>query len=445
MMNRHDVLELANDSLIPVWLKEREAQQKLEDWAAGKHTPPYKPAEANAEYKALLSKSSVPLLGLVVKILSQGLEITDYEPGNADNHDLLWAIWKANRMPERQRRLWRAALTGGIGYALGLPGVPTPVVKLFSGKNMIAVYQDPEFDEWPMFAAYGSPASPTSFHFNIVDETSVYTLGMNATGGDVEFITFNEHGAGVTPVVRFMGETDTEGNVTGEVEPLIPIQASIDQSKFDMLMTQTFASYKIRYAAGMATPETDAEAEQIKLILGRDRILVSDNPETKFGTLDGTDLLQYIEASKASKQELATVAQISHKYVVGAQSNTSSGAEAQAADEASTMRKIHDYTRSFGESNEQLNRLTGLLAGIPGAWEDYDGVTSWRDSAIRSLAQIADAVQKLGDEKLGIPKEALWGMLPDVGPGMVKKWRELADSDPLGQLVKSLNAEPDGA
>lgn len=437
-MNQKDVIELAQDRLIPAWLKERERQKRFIDWAVGNHEKPFKPREANREYDALLEKSTVPLIGLAVRILRQGIEVVDYEPGIKEHKDQLWAAWNANRMRGRQKRLWRAALTGGLGYTLVLPGDPVPVIKIFSGKNMIAVYQDVEYDEWPMFAAEGTAASSSKFHFNIYDEDAQYTLQMDPNGGEVSFIEFKEHGAGVCPVIRYMGETDDEGNVTGEVEPLIPIQASIDQSKFDLLMTETFSSWKIRYASGMATPETDEERERIKLVLSQDRILVSDNPETKFGTLDGTDLAGYIEAGKASKEELASVAQITHKAIVGAKSNTSNGADAQAADESSTMRKITDYTGAFAEGIGQLNRLTGHYLGLEGAWDDYAGVVTFRDSAIRSLAQVADAIGKLADPKLGIPKEALWAMLPTVEADTIKRWKEMAKDTPLGVLAAGL-------
>lgn len=437
-MRRNAVLELAKDRLIPLWLKEREAQTVLAEWARGKHVVPFKPHEANKEYEALLEKSPVPLIGLAIRILRQGIEVIDYTPGIDEHKKPLWAAWNANRMRGRQKRLWRAALTGGIGYTLTLPGEPVPVTKIYSGRNMISVYQDAEYDEWPMYAAEGTASSSSKFHFNIFDDELQYTLEMNAEGTEVVYIEEKAHEAGVCPVVRFLAETDDEGNVTGEVEPLIPIQASIDQSKFDLLMTQTFSSFKIRYAAGMATPETDEEREKIKLVLAQDRILVSDDPSTKFGTLDGTELSGYIEAGKASKEELASVAQIPQKAIVGAQSNTSNGAEAQAADEASTMRKISDYTGSFSEGIGQLNRLTGHYLGLDGAWDDYDGVTTFRDSAIRSLAQVADAIGKLSDPKLGIPKEALWAMLPEVGPDTIAKWKRMVKETPLGALVEGL-------
>lgn len=436
-MNKAEVLELANSVLIPDWLKERERQQKLEAWAKGDHSKPYRPRETTAEYDAIEENSRVPLLGLIVRIFGQGLELIDYAPGDAAHHERLWRIWTANQMQSRQKRLWKAAFTGGIGYALVLPGDPVPQIKLHSAKNMIAVYQDPEFDEWPMYAAVGTPASGTHYHFRVFDEANIYTLGMNAEGGAVEYITTDEHQSGVTPVVRFAGEMDTEGAVEGEVERLIPIQAAIDQAKFDLQMTQTFSSFKIRYATGMAAPDDKDEASRVKMVLAQDRILLSENAESKFGTLDGTDLLGYIESGKASKQELATIAQVSPKAIVGAQANTANGAEAQAADEASTMRKLLDFETVFSPSIGQLFRLAGALDGVEGSAADYAGRCTWRDSEIRSLAQIADAVAKLADDRLGIPREALWEMLPGVTPEKVTAWKSY-QGDAFSELLEGI-------
>lgn len=436
-MKKHEVVELAREVLIPEWQKEREFQKRLEAWAKGEHERPFRPKETNGEYEAIEQNSKVPLLGLIVRIFGQGLELIDYMPGLDGKHDELWSIWTANQMPARQKRLWKAAFTGGIGYAQSLPGDTAPQIKLFSAKNMIAVYQDPEYDEWPMYAAEGTPANSTHFHFRVLDDDKVYTLGMDAEGSNVEFITEEGHGSGVTPIVRFAGEVDTEGSVEGEVERLIPIQAAIDQAKFDLQMTQTFSSFKIRYATGMAKPEDAEESERVKLVLAQDRILMSENPESKFGTLDGTDLLGYIESGKASKQELATIAQVSPKAIVGAQANTANGAEAQAADEASTMRKLSDFETVFSPSIGQLFRLAGSQAGIEGAAADYAGRCTWRDSEIRSLAQIADAVAKLADDKLGIPREALWEMLPGVTPEKVKAWKSY-QGDVFAELLEGI-------
>lgn len=101
------------------------------------------------------------------------------------------------------------------------------------------------------------------------------------------------------------------------------------------------------------------------------------------------------------------------------------------------MRKLSDFETVFSPAVGQLFRLTGSLAGVEGAAADYEGRCTWRDSEIRSLAQIADAVAKLADDRLGIPREALWEMLPGVTPEKVKAWKSY-QGDAFSELLEGI-------
>lgn len=430
-------LEQASGLLIPLWQKERERQTVLRDWGRGKHVPPFKPREADRELEALLEKSPVPLIDVVLRVLTQTLEITDYVPGIREHKDRLWEIWRRNLLPVRQKRLYRAAFQGGNSFALALPGDVAPVVKVFSARNMVAVYQDPEADEWPMAAAYTETADTRHYHFHVLDDEVDHVIQIDAEGGKPQYIEERRHDVGIVPVVRYAGDVDDEGIVYGEVERLIPIQANIDQTNFDRLLTQSYSSWKIRYITGMAKPESEEDAAVQKATLERNRLLLIENPDAKVGTLDGTELNGYIAARRDAKQDLATAAQISQKAIVGSQSNNADGAEAQAAEEASTQRKIHDYTVAFGESHGQLFRLTGHIDGLEGAWDDYAGAVEWANSEIRSLSQVSDAVGKLRTQ-VDAPRRGLWEMLPGMTQERLKRWEEYAQSDP-GPIQQLMN------
>ncbi|WP_336647534.1 phage portal protein [Microbacterium sp. MMO-10] len=439
-MSKRATLELAQDSLIPLMMQERERQTVLRDWARGKHVAPFKPREANPELDALLEKAPVPLIMLIIRILSQSMEIQGYAPGVERLKDRLWQIWTGNQMATRQKRLYKAALWGGQAFAMSLPGDPVPKTRIFSGRNMVALYQDPEADEWPQYAGFLEVASRSKFHFTVVDDEKLHRMQINPDGSKAEYIEEQVHGTGILPVVRYAGDIDDEGSVMGEVEPLIPIQSNIDQTNFDRLLTQSFASWVIRYITGMAKPETDEDAARAKTVLERDRLLLIENPEAKVGTLEGTALNGYIEARRDSKQDLAATAQVSQKTVLGAQSNNADGAEAQAAEEASTQRKIHDYETAFGEAHKQHFRLVGMQDGLAEAWTDYAGEIDWVNSEIRSLSQVADAYGKLATQ-LHIPEQGLWEMVPGVTPDKAKKWAEMRAADPLAQMGRLIQAD----
>ena len=118
-----------------------------------------------------------------------------------------------------------------------------------------------------MVAAYSEKADNRHFHFSVVDEDSVHVIQIDAEGGNPKYIEEQPHRVGIVPVVRYAGDVDDEGNVWGEVERLIPIQANIDQTNFDRLLTQSYSSWKIRYVTGMEKPETDADAAAQKAAL----------------------------------------------------------------------------------------------------------------------------------------------------------------------------------
>ncbi|KAB1648417.1 phage portal protein [Pseudoclavibacter endophyticus] len=436
-MKQASVIELAHDVLIPQLNRERDAQIVFDAWAKGDHVKAYKPREASTEYEGLREKAITPLIGLVIRILAQSIEMRDYIPGIESTKDDLMDVWRRNAMGMRQKRLYRAVFRGGVAYSTLLPGDPVPVSKIYSAKNALAVYQDPEADHWPEFGIIRETASNKKSHFLVIDGDAVYRIEGGHDGEDLKYIEEQAHDVGLPPIVRFTGEMDDEGSAEGEVERLIPIQGSIDQAKFDLLMTQTFASWKIRVLTGMQKPGTQEEAQQQKLVLERDRLLILEGEQSKAFTLDGTDLEGYIKAGTASKQDLASVAQIAQKAIVGSQSNTSDGAEAQAAEEWSTQRKIKDYEESFAASWGQWFRLAGLEQGIANAWDDYAGVCDWRDSTIRSMSQMADALGKIASQ-LGVPKQELWDLIPDISPDQVRRWKEVLANDPYRQMLEGL-------
>ncbi|MFD4857334.1 phage portal protein [Streptomyces atratus] len=96
----------------------------------------------------------------------------------------------------------------------------------------------------------------------LYDDTYVYELKVG--GAKPEVVSRRKHGMGVCPVVRFTPDIDLEGRVTGIVEPIIPIQDRVNQSVFDLLVAQTFGSFKVRTIAGMAPPiELDADGKPV--------------------------------------------------------------------------------------------------------------------------------------------------------------------------------------
>ena len=80
-----------------------------------------------------------------------------------------------------------------------------------------------------------------------------------------------EHGLGVCPVVRFLHDLDLDGemDVSGEVEPLIPLQDQINTTTFNTLMAQQYAAFRQRWVTGMVPMDEDNRPREPFRVRGR--------------------------------------------------------------------------------------------------------------------------------------------------------------------------------
>lgn len=309
---------------------------------------------------------------------------------------------------------------------------------------MIAFYGEPEHDDWPTFALRVDPAkvkgSP-GYALKVYDDMNVYYLNCDSVGSELTYIETREHNLGVCPVVRYANRMDLEGRTPGEVEPFIPLAARIDQTVFDRLVVQRYASWIVRTIAGMAKPETDEEVAAQKLRLQAEDILLAANPETKFGSLPATPLDGFIAANEADIRQLAAVSQTPAHEMLGQMANLS--AEALAAARASLTAKVEERRYTFGEAHEQTLRLAAWVMKDEDGARDRKAQVRWRDTEIRSLAQAADALGKLAT-MLGVPVELLWEKVPGFSQQDVDRAKEIVEEgSSLVALTEILNAAPE--
>jgi hypothetical protein len=161
----------------------------------------------------------------------------------------------------------------------------------------------------------------------------------------------------------------------------------------------------------MAKPSTVEEQNLQALALRVEDLLVSPDVNTKFGTLDATDLKGYIEARDADLRDLAAVTQTPPHHLLGMSPNVSADGLVEA--QAGLMRKVDERKHLFGESWERVLRLGAHMMGGDMASEaaDFESQMLWKDTESRSLAQSADALGKLA-QMLGVPFEMLWERIP---------------------------------
>lgn len=441
--------------LYQAWAHERERLDKIDKWYRWDQEPVQIPRKATQEMKKLAELSRVPWLSLVVTTVAQSLYVDGFrsrldDPGDEEIDPASpWHIWLANGMDQRQIAVHRAALAYGYSYVTVVPGEnfmgdSEPVIRGVSPRKMFAAYEDPAADDWANAALRIEKGRNKAGPVYLYDEDVVHELEVDDTGDKFEYVGFEEHHAGVVPVIRYCNELDLDGRTPGEIEPHIQIARRINKTSFDRMLTQHYASWKIRYVTGMAEPDTDEEATRKKLQLRQDDILVAEDPDTKFGTLDETPIDGFIAAWRSDIEALAAVSQTPTHELTGQLANLS--AEALAAARAALTQKVAERQKSFGKSHAQTLRLGALINGDKDYARDVTGRVTWQDMEIRSISQAVDALGKAAT-MLGIPVKALWGRIPGVERSDVEEWAKMAmEGDPIMrmrmEMERQMQAQP---
>ncbi|MFV0315454.1 MAG: phage portal protein [Microthrixaceae bacterium] len=442
-----DVVPLAMDVLIPKWQHERGKLNRVDRWARWDHDRPDSPKQATSEYRELVARSQAPWGDLIVGSVAQTLYVEGYRRPEAPQDSTGWRIWQANGMDSRQVQIHRATLAYGSAYGTCLPGRTLagevmPVMRGVSPRDMLAVYDDPAADEWPVHAIHVAVVRD-GYRVQVFDDEALWEWRVRyLTDNPGDAKTRREHGAGVCPVVRYTNRLDLEGRTSGEIEPFIPLLGKIDQTSFDRLVVQRFASWVVRTITGMSVSETTKAtgetAAAVKQRLSVEGILVAEDPDTQFGSLPATQLNGFIEAHDSDLRTLSAVSQTPAFELLGQMANLS--AEALAAAKASQTAKSDERKHTLGEEHERLIRLGCHMAGDVDGASDFAAQVRWADTSIRSLAQASDALGKLA-QMLGVPVEVLWPKIPGFTQQDVDEARGIAaQGGGIGDLLRELQA-----
>lgn len=414
------------------------------NWRPGVYTP----ALVNDEYTDLAGRSTTPWAGLVVKSLQQMVYVDGVSRKSSKDTPKVWETWQRNEWDMWQIPLNRGVIAHGLAFGTVTPSKDPLTGNKMSrmnayGANKFSAFYDEPMDQWPTFAMRAevvkSPLNVrTGWFVFFYDETAIHRISCKGDGHDLsdwEYIDYEAHPFPVPPVVRYANQLDLDGRATGEVEPVIPMLRRIDQDTFDRLITQRFGAWKIRYIAGMAKPSSQSDAEAEKLRLRIEDLLIAEDKDTKFGTLDASDLKQFIEVNDSDLRQLAAITQTPPHHLLGVSANLQ--AEALAAAEAGLLRKAGDFQTIVGESHEKMLRLTALADGNKEEAEAVDLEVKWRDTESRSLVQTVNALA-LAATGLKIPVEMLWERIPGWTEQMTERAKDLIES---GDMIDAVLAE----
>ena len=418
----------------------------------------FQPESRSEEHKDLESRTPTPWGGLVVTSLAQTAYVDGLRKAGSSDNLPFWQTWQSNHWDARQTSVHRTAIGLSTAYGVALPGknplTGDKMTKLIarSPKRMSAFYQDDQ-DDWPVFAVDATKTWKVSemglgriqdgWFVEVHDAFVTHRISCKGDGRDLKDWTYidNEaHGLPIPPVARCVNRLDLDGRATGEIEPILPMLRRIDQDMFDRLIVQRFGAWKVRYIAGMAKPSNQSQADIQAMRLRIEDLLISSDNQTKFGTLDATDLKGYIDVGDADLRMLAAITQTPPHHLLGLSSNLQ--AEALAAAESGLQRKSVDFKQNAGEFHENLARLDALIRGDKATAGAYDLQVRWRDTESRSLTQAADALGKLAVQ-LKVPVEMLWEKVPGWTDSDTERAKSLIETGSVEQLLADIQVELD--
>lgn len=403
------------------------------------------PSDAPDAMKRLAAKSSTNFLPLVVDTFSQVQKVDGYFTPSSPDSARGWQYWQRNGMDARQTGVHRCALGYGAAYTTVLPGDNGPVIRGLSPRAMTAIYASPADDDWPMSALHVDGTM-----WKLYDEEMIYYIGAantptgtfgaampNLKWVQPVFIEARPHGAGETPVVRFRDRMLLDGEEQfGIVEPLLTLQARIDETTFGMMVAQYYAAFKQRYVMGWVPK---SEAEHLKSNAAS--AWYFKEPDVKVGQFNETDLTRYIESKSSAIRDFSAIAQVPAQNM-GVDGISNISPEALAGLEAGKDRHNDEMETSLGESWEQTLRLASFLDDDLDGASDFGSQVKWKDQTARSFAQTVDGLGKLGT-MLHIPDEVLWEKIPGWTQQDVenaKRIRNAAPSD-TALLVAALDRQ----
>lgn len=448
----------------------------FDGYHAGRHNPIYIPDNADAEFRQIRDRSILNMIPLVINSVTQVCHVDAIRHSKAldaanqdDPVDGLppeMVAWQRNRMDARQLPAVQAFSSHGIVYALTVEDPKKPGkarFECYTAAQACAMYADPVNDidpEWGLVIKKGTWSNFKVGHLYL--EKDWYVVKMTKAG--LRATKQGPHGNSVCPLSRAVLHMDLEGRVTGLIEPLIPTQDQINQTSFDELTTQSWGAFKVRTATGMAVPirrwtkteidinfpqpAPDASPEEVEAfsnrpsvgdpILDRDgqeislpvpmsqkRVLIAEDPDTKFDTLDETPIFPFLQALEARIKYLAAQSQTPPTYFMGEMANLS--AEALKAAEISKTRRDDEIKLALGEMYERMLQLAMELEGEDDRATDVGIELVWADKDPSSFAATIDALGKMV-EMLGVPPTFAWEMIPQMTQGGLVHLHQLKEA-----------------
>ena len=416
------------------------------------------PAILNTEerraFREFLREAGANWCELIVNATLDRLHVSGFRFGDSASSGAAdaWAIWQANGMDADSLLVHTDALVTSSSFVLVQPDDDNPTGVEITAESPIeatVLYQPGSrrrrLAGYKRFGGDPHAADPSA------DVTSVLIL-------PDQIVTWyprerqpviEPNPAGFVGMIEIVPQPKTLGWPRSELTPAISIQDRINTTIFARLVATDYGAFRQIWASGVKMARevlVDADGgEKVRAIrpfdIGANRLLASENPDTRFGSFAESTLRGYLDSVEQDVNQLAAITRTPPHYLLGAMISLS--ADAIKAAEAGLVAKIGQRARFIGEGWEEVIRCALRLTGNPAA-ADAAAEVIWSDPETRSLGQLVDALVKLST--LGVPRVVLWEKY-GASPQEIERWTQLAATEQAAAAASAATAlgAPDAA
>jgi hypothetical protein len=402
----------------------------LQDYYSGDHPLPHLQEKARREFKRLLAMSRANYMQLVVDAVVGRLQVVGIRMSStADEPDeRAWRIWQANRLDADSRLVFAESVKLGTSYMLVDPprdGDEVPTVTPEHPSQAIIEYEPGSrrrkaaglkcwLDDWT-----GNIMANLFLPDRVYPFSAIYRQGQVTVDWQA-----GEHGPnplGEVPLVEYANRPQMLEPGTSEIAGVTDVQDRINKTLADRLMSQEYGAFRQKWVTGLEIPvdENGAPTEPFKVAV--DRLLVSEDPQTKFGDFNPTDIKPFLDAVRDDIKDIAAITSTPPHYLLGDLINLS--AEALKAAEAGLISKVRDHMLYLGESVEDTVRLYMKAAGDKRP-VDFSCEVVWKNPEFRTEGELVSALVQM--KTLGVPDEALWERW-GASPQEIARWKKIRD------------------
>ena len=409
----------------PYWWLSRLAQRLLdrqsiydlrEDYANGNHPLPNGDRRYVRALREVQSKAKLNYIELVQSAVTQKMRVKGFrfgEEGFADKD--AWRIWQSNDMDYQAPVLIGQAAKLGFCYAVvSAPEQPgdEPVISMRDPRRC-EIERDPSRPTKTVAGLefWADPSSSSVLAILYLPKVTYYFRAVAEKGLDNFVDDLNQGGMSlginkfqvVRAVPNPLGEVQL---VRGDWEPTFgdigraegeggwDIQDRINKTVLDRLVISNNQAYRQRWVTGAPEPKA-AKSGVVKPPWdpGSDMIWMSLDSDTKFGDFAEADIRQILEAVRDDAGDLAATTQTPATYLTNRMVNISGDTIIQA--NAGHIAKVKLRMDSIGFFFERLEKLAFRYRGDLDKAKDITAQTLWNPPEVNSLANVADAFQKL--------------------------------------------------